>query len=119
MDARIHVTRPTVDAMQKRLRGAYDRGDIRLVRRISALLEHFVQHTPIATLSERWGFSVPCAYVWINELLSTGLDSLVYQHAGGRPAKLTKSQKQRLCDLIDAGPQAAGFEPACWNSLLI
>jgi transposase len=105
--------------MQERLRGAYDRGDVRLVRRISALLEHFVVHTPIIVLSERWGFSVSCFYVWLNELLLHGLESLVYQHAGGRPAKLTKSQKKQLCDWIDAGPQAAGFESACWSSLLI
>ena len=119
VNTRIHLTRQTVNAMQERLRGAYERGDVRLVRRISALLEHFVQHTPIAELGERWGFSVPCFYVWVNALLVQGLESLVYHHGGGRPAKLTKSQKKRLGDLIDAGPQAAGFEPACWNSLLI
>lgn len=119
MDARIHLTRQTVNAMQERLHRAYDRGDIRLVRRISALLEHFVQHTPISELSARWGFSVACFYVWLNELLLEGLDSLVYQHAGGRPPRLTKTQKQRLCELIDAGPQAAGFDTACWSALLI
>ena len=56
MNPRICLTRQTVNAMQERLQGAYDRGDIRLVRRISALLEHFVQHTPVRDLSERWGF---------------------------------------------------------------
>ena len=119
MDARIRLTRQTVNAMQERLRGAYHRGDIRLVRRISSLLEHFIQHTPISELSERRGFSVACFYVWINELLLEGLDNLVYHHAGGRPPRLTKTQKQRLCELIDAGPQAAGFETACWSVLLI
>ena len=119
MDIRIHLTRQTVNALQERLRGAYARGDVRLVRRISTLLEHFVAQTPLVTLSERWGFSLACAYGWIQALLCDGLESLVYQHAGGRPAKLTPSQKKRLCDLVDAGPQAAGFEPACWNALLI
>lgn len=119
VDTRIHLTRQTVNAMQDRLHGAYNRGDIRLVRRISTLLEHFVQHTPVSELSVRWGFSVACFYVWLNELLLEGLDSLVYQHAGGRPPRLTKTQRQRLCKLIDAGPQAAGFEPACWSALLI
>lgn len=119
MDARIHLTRQTVNAMQERLHGAYDRGDMRLVRRISTLLEHFVQHTPIPELSERWGFSVSCFYGWMNELLLEGLDSLVYEHRGGRPAHLTKSQKQCLCERLDAGPQAAGFDTACWSALLI
>jgi transposase len=105
--------------MQDRLHGAYNRGDIRLVRRISALLEHFVQHTPVSELRERWGFSVACFYIWLKELLLEGLDSLVYQQAGGRPPRLTKTQKQRLCELIDAGPQPAGFDTACWSALLI
>jgi transposase len=43
----------------------------------------------------------------------------VYRRRGGRKAKLTKTQKKGLCRLIDAGPQAAGFETACWNSVLI
>ncbi len=119
VNARIQLIRRTVNAMQERLRGAYARGDIRLVRRISTLLEHFVQHTSILELSQRWGFSPASGYIWINELVLDGLDSLVYEHAGGRPARLTKTQKRRLCELIDAGPQAAGFETACWNALLI
>ncbi len=119
MDIRISLTRPTVKALHERLQGAYARGDVRTVRRISALLEHFVEQTPLPELSERWGFSVSCAYDWINALLLQGLDSLAYHHAGGRPAKLTPSQKQRLCEGVDAGPQAAGFEPACWTTLLI
>ena len=112
MNARIQLTRRTVNAMQAHLRGAYTRGDIRLVRRISSLLEHLGQHTPIPELSQRWGFSVACFYGWVNALVLEGVDSLVYQHAGGRPARLTKTQKHRLCEWIDAGPQAAGFETA-------
>lgn len=119
MDARISLTRPTVKAMQERLQAAYARGDVRLVRRLSALLEYFVASTPLPALSERWGFSRSCVYDWIRALLVQGLDSLVYHHGGGRPAKLSPTQKKHLCELIDAGPQAAGFEPACWTTLLI
>lgn len=119
MNIRIQLSRPTVKAMQERLRYAYRIGDIRLVRRISALLEYLTLGTSIADLSERWGFSVSCFYIWLNGLLLQGVDSLVYHHGGGRPARLTPSQKKRLCDLIDAGPQAAGFDTACWSALLI
>lgn len=119
MDARIHLTLRTVNSMQERLRGGYDRGDLRLVRRISALLEHYVHHTPIPELSARWGFSISCFYVWINEIVVADLDSLVYEHAGGRPPRLTKTEKQCLCEGIDAGPQAAGFEKTCRSALLI
>ena len=73
MNARIQLTRRTVNAMQERLRGAYARGDLRLVRRISTLLEHFAQHTSILELSQRWDFSIACGYAWINELVLDGL----------------------------------------------
>ena len=37
----------------------------------------------------------------------------------GRKPGLTKAQKQRLAEMIQAGPQAAGFPTACWTSVLI
>jgi transposase len=119
VNPRIQLTRPTVKAMQARLHQAYDRGDMRLVRRISVLLEHLLHQVPVITLNECWDVSVPCIYVWLNELLVHGVGSLVYHHGGGRPAKLTPNQKKQLCAWIDAGPQVAGFETACWNTLLI
>ena len=48
-----------------------------------------------------------------------GLDSLVYRHGGGRPEKLTPTQKKRRVELLDAGPLVVGFETACWNSVII
>lgn len=119
MNIRITLSRPTVKAMRARLQQAYARGDMRLVRRISALLEHLEQQTEVMPLSQRWGFSLSCFYVWLNALILDGVSSLVYQHGGGRPAKLTPSQKKQLCAWLEAVPQAVGFESACWTTLLI
>jgi transposase len=120
VNLRIHFSRQTVNAMQERLQAAYRRGDLPLVRRISALLGHIVGGESIETLSVRWGFSLATFYNWLKELLQQGVKSLVYsQKGGGRPAKLTRTQKKQLCAWIDAGPQAAGFESACWSSILI
>ena len=49
----------------------------------------------------------------------TAWTACVYQHSGGRPEKLTPSQKKRLVELIEAGPLVVGCETACWNSVLI
>lgn len=119
MNIRIQLTRQTVKALRRRLQQAYDRADVRLVRRISSLLEYLEGGTPIAQLAERWDFASSTFYLWLQELLLSGLDSLVYQYAGGRPAKLTKCQKHQLCEWIDAGPEAAGFDTGCWSALLI
>ena len=115
MNIRIQVSRPTVKAMQRRLQDAYQHDDVRLVRRIKALLEHLVNHVPVKALSEQWGFTPACFYQWLVEFILEGLDSLRYQSGGGRKAKLTPTQKKRLGKLIDAGPAAAGFDTGCWT----
>src|SRR5258708_979695 len=119
MNIRIRLSRQTVKALQARLHHAYDCADLRLVRRISALLEYLTQQTAIPVLCEKWGIALSTFYLWLNELLLEGLDSLVYQQRGGRPAKLTKTQKKQLGDWIDQGPQKAGFDTACWNTILL
>ena len=119
MNLRIQLSRQTVKAVQRRLQEAYQRDDVRLVRRIHALLEHLVNGVPVAALSEQWGFTPACFYEWLMAFILTRLESLGYQPGGGRKAKLTPTQKKRLCTLLDAGPQAAGFDTACWNSVLI
>ena len=63
MDPRIQLTRPTVKAMQERLHQAYERGDIRLVRRISVLLEHGLHQLPFSTVNECWDVSISCLRV--------------------------------------------------------
>jgi len=115
MDIRIQVSRPTVKALQRRLQAAYQHDDVRLVRRIKALMEHLVNHVPVQVLSEQWGFAPASFYQWLTEFILEGLDSLRYQSGGGRKAKLTPTQKKRLGQLIEDGPQAAGFDTACWT----
>ena len=119
MNIRIQVSRPTVKAMQRRLQAAYQKDDVRLVRRIEALLVHLVEGVSAEQLSDRWGFTPACLYDWVMEFIVNGLDSLAYHFAGGRRAKLTPTQKRRLTELLDAGPEAAGFASACWSSVLI
>jgi transposase len=116
---RIQLSRATVNDLHKRLQHAYQRDDVRLVRRITVLLDLLVEQVPMAVLCERWGLSLSCLYNWQKALLLRGMDSLVYSHGGGRRPKLTPRQKKRLVELIEAGPLVVGFETACWNSVLI
>ena len=119
MNIRIQLSRQTVKALHRRLQDAYRRDDVRLVRRIQALLAHLVNGVPVAVVSEQWSFTPACFYQWLMEFILKGFDSLRYQSGGGRKAKLTPTQKKQLGKWIDAGPEAAGFDTACWNSILI
>ena len=116
---RIQLSRTTVKDLHSRLQHAYQRDDVRLVRRITVLLDLLVHHVPVAVLCERWGLSPACIYGWQKAFLLRGLDSLVYGHGGGRRPKLSPKQKPRLVELIDAGPLVVGCETACWTSVLI
>jgi transposase len=116
---RIQLSRATVKDLHSRLQHAYRRDDMRLVRRTTVLIDLLVHHMPVAVLCERWGLSPACIYGWQKAFLLRGLDSLVYGHGGGRRPKLSPKQKQRLVELIEAGPLVVGCETACWTSVLI
>jgi transposase len=116
---RIQASNATVKALQTRLQDAYRRDDVRLVRRISVLLELLTQTASVPVLCERWGLSPSCLYDWQKAFMVRGMDSLISRHSGGRPEKLTPRQKKRLVEFIEAGPLVVGFETACWNSVLI
>ena len=116
---RIQLSRATVKDLHSRLQHTYQYDDVRLVRRITVLLDLLVHQVPVEVLSERWGLSPSCLYHWRQAFLLRGMDSLVYRHGGGRPEKLTPTQRKRLVALIEAGPLGVGLETACWNSVLI
>jgi transposase len=116
---RIQVSNATVKALHTRLQDAYRRDDVRLVRRLSVLLDLLTQTASVTVLCERWGLSPACLYDWQKAFMLRGMDSLISRHSGGRPEKLTPRQKKRLVELIEAGPLVVGCETACWNSVLI
>jgi len=116
---RIQLSHATVKDLHHRLQEAYQHDDVRLVRRITVLIDLVVHHVPVAVLCKRWGLSPACLYDWQKAFLLHGMGSLAYRHGGGRRPKLTPRQKKRLGELLDAGPQVVGFETACWNAVLI
>jgi transposase len=116
---KIQVSSATVKALHARLRQAYLKDDVRLVRRTTVLIDLLVHHVPLAVLCERWGLSASCLYDWQKAFLRHGLESLCYRHSGGRRPKLTPKQKRRLVDLLEAGPLIVGCETACWDAVLI
>src|SRR5215468_12110742 len=116
---RIQLSRTTVKELHNHLQHAYQRDDVRLVRRITVLLDLLVHQVPVEVLSERWHLSISCLYQWRQAFLLRGMDSLVYHYSGGRRPKLTPRQKNRLVELVEAGPLVVGCETACWTSVLI
>jgi transposase len=119
MSIRIQLSSGTVKALYSRLQHAYQKDDVRLVRRTTVLIDLLGHRVPVAVLCERWGLSPSCLYDWQKAFVLRGMDSLISHHGGGRRPKLTGRQKKRLVELIEAGPLVVGCETACWNSVLI
>ena len=86
--------------------------------RILVLLDYSRGDKP-AEIAAKQGIAISSLYLWLHKLLVEGLHSLKPKWKGGRPAKLTQTQKKALCQLIKAGPQVAGYPTGCWSGLLI
>jgi transposase len=118
LNARILISKETVNELIKALHRAYKAGDVKLVRRISALVS-LSRGEKVSEIAGILGIAPSSVYEWLKQLMVAGVAGLKPYWKGGRPAKLTPSQRKRLAELIDAGPQAAGFRSACWNSAMI
>jgi transposase len=100
------------------LRQATRAGDLRLFRRVSALLA-IGRGEAVPSIATSLGVSPASIYGWLKALLVEGIAGLRVEWRGGRPSKLTKTQKRRLVEVVKAGPQAAGYPTGCWNACLI
>ena len=78
MNIRIQLSDQTVKAMQQRLQTAYQHDDVRLARRIQALLDHLVNGVSAITVSTQWGVTPACCYQWALALVLQGVASLPY-----------------------------------------
>jgi transposase len=119
MRLRRQVSAAPVKAWHTRLPQASQHDDVRLVRRITVVLDLLGHQVPRAVWCERGGRSPSCLSDWQKAVRWRGLASLVAQHGGGRPAKLTPRQTKRLVELLEAGPLVGGGETAGWHSVRI
>jgi transposase len=118
MRIRIRLSKEVGQEINERLRQAYNSGQVRLVRRIHALLS-VIEGKPVAEVAAQLGLGSQTVRDYVKALLLNGVASLVYRTPPGRPAKLTKHQRKELTELIKAGPEAAGYQSGCWSAFLI
>lgn len=118
MKIRIRISGETVKQLLEALHKAYKSGDAGMVRRINALLDVSRGDTA-EMIAEKHGVSVSSVYGWVKALLIEGMSSLKPRWRGGRPTKLTPSQRQQLKTWLEAGTQAAGYPTGCWSALLV
>lgn len=118
MRIRISLKSSDHEKLVERLRQAYANGQLRLVKRIHALL-YILDGRPIDETAAILDLSEQSVYNYVKAFILKGFDSLVYRRPPGRPPRLTKSQRKELSRLIDEGPEAAGYDCGCWTTGLI
>ncbi len=114
----IRITTATSTQLQRVLARGYKAGDLSLVQRVSALLA-IGRGEAVETIAISLGVSTSSVYGWLHTFLVERVQGLRVRWRGGRPSKLTPTQRARLQEVVTAGPQAAGFPTGCWNALLI
>ena len=114
----IRSTRATRKRLEETLRRAFKAGDVGLVKRVTALLG-LVRGEAVDAVATSVGVGRATVYGWLRAFLVEGVRGLRVQWKGGRPTKLTPTQRRRLAALVKAGPEAAGFPTGCWHALLI
>jgi transposase len=118
MRIRLSLGNDKINALFKRLHQAYAIGNLRLIKRVHTLL-YIIEGKSVAKVAEILNLSEQSVRNYVKAFILKGLNSLVYKRPPGRPPKLTKTQRKELAKLIDAGPEAAGYDCGCWDTPLI
>ena len=105
---RFQVSNQILTKLHERLQQAYAMGQLRLVKRIHALL-YIIDGKDVADVADILKLSSQTVYNYVKAFILNQLDSLVYLFSPGRPSKLNKAQRKELSEVIDAGPEAAGY----------
>src|SRR5215208_7717127 len=117
MGLRIRFSPAIVKQLLWQLRLAWRCGDKARIRRLTAVVG-VAEERPVTELAERLGVCEETIYAWLRAFLVDRWASLQRRASPGRPPKLSPSQKQRVKEVITAGPEAAGYPTGCWNSAL-
>lgn len=118
MTITIVFSQPTVKLLNRHLQAAFRRADVRLIRRITALLL-LADQLGVDLVAERLAVGRSTVYAWLRAFVLERFASLRYRTSTGRPPKLTATHKQHLKQLLLAGPELAGYPTGCWNTALI
>ncbi|MEW6127266.1 MAG: IS630 family transposase [Acidobacteriota bacterium] len=118
LNFRLTITTPQRQALDRKLVAAKQRGDLRLVKFILTIFA-VVHYQDTAQAAQVLQLSSAQVERYVHQFLCYGVRGVAFKPSTGRRPKLTKSQQQELCRLIEAGPQACGLSGACWRSPMI
>lgn len=115
---RLRITKEQQQELEKKLKASQKLGKIRESKQIMVLLA-ISREVAIKEIAKVLEITEETINKHIKNYLVRGIDSIESGKSPGRPGKLNKKQKQELAEMIEKGPEAAGFSGACWRSPMI
>jgi transposase len=108
-----------IEALMKLEKESAARPDFRLYRRCRGILAvgfHKYRKSEVAKLL---GVTRRVVIKWVNLYKESGIKGLELEKCGGSKPRMNESQKQRLSQIIEDGPEAYGFDTGIWTSPIV
>ena len=102
----------------KELRDAESRSDLATFRRSKAVLM-CLDGKNTAQIAEALYVGDSTVSKWLTAYVERGFEGLRLRVAPGAQSRLSAQQLEELGEIIDAGPEAAGFSGGIWTALLV
>lgn len=100
------------------LKTAHALGNGRKVTRLRAILA-VADGESMETVAKVIGVTAETVREWVKRFLTSGVRGVTPKKSPGRPAKLTETERAEVARMVEAGPQAVGFEGGCWRTPMI
>jgi transposase len=115
---RLRITNKQEQELEKKLKVNQKLGKIRESKQIMAVLA-ISRGVGVKEVAEVLQITEEIITKYVRNYLVRGIESIKKGKSTGRPGKLNKKQKEELAEIIEKGPQEAGFSGGCWRSPMI
>jgi len=116
----LQFSNETLKLLDKELELAEKLNNLRLFKIVQCLI---MRHTGTAVpdIAELLRVPVRTVYEWIGRFVRERFNWLCgkHYHGRGRKCHLTKAQREEIVRIVDAGPEAEGFDMGVWTSAMI
>jgi transposase len=114
----IRRTPKAIRNLKKRLDRALEEKDLAIWRRLKAVLSYIEGHA-VQALADLLDVDRSTISRWLQQYDRHNLAGLETGTAPGAAPRLSPEQRQELGAILDAGPQAAGFDTGLWTGPMI
>jgi transposase len=113
------LTETDIDELQTAEEAARRSNDLALYRRLRALLLVGRDCQSRYEAADILGIEHSAIFRWQQRFRNGGVAAMATRKAPGRQSKLSSQDLQRLAEMIEAGPEASGFDTGTWTSAII